>query len=1071
MWLTRIALKNPIAVFMASLLLVLVGSQSVSKLPIDLFPNLAVPVLIVGTLYPGASPVDVERSVTYPLEKTLATIDDVSHIQSQSRIGVSSIQVWFNWGKDLNGGLVQAVQKISQIQNQLPPGIQQPFILKFDIANIPVVSLTVSDPEMNQIQLYDLAYNTIEPQLEQLPNVSQATVNGGKVRQININVDPRELLARNLSMIQVVNAVNLSNLILPSGDIKIGSKDYNLFVNTQISRNLVDVLRNVPVTTQATPDGRTVPVFVKDFARVADSAETQTNLVRVNGENAVYLSVNKQPGSNTVAVVDAVRGAIPHLRGLPKGVHLDTFFDQSTYIRQSIRGLYHESVQGAILAVIVILLFLGSLRATFIIGVAIPLSALVALIFLYFTHETLNIFTFGGLALGIGRLVDDSIVELENIFRHFSIREESRPVALLTAAREVAMPILASTITTVIVFFPIVFMEGIGRLLFTPMALTITFALFASFFVSRTVTPLLCYRFLKGGEAPSGGGKESPLRRFFTRVEVGYQEILTYSLEYRKKVYVAMTVIFFLTLPLLKGIGTEFFPSPDESQFTVNIQEPPGTRIEITTKTARKIEDLVKKTLPPGEIRLVASNIGLRSTAGRGTNGAASVFTSNTGPDTGFVQVNLVDPEKRSESSDQAMERVRKAVAGLFPGVRIYFMPGGLIERIINFGYQGIINLEVYGYDLKTGEDLSYRLAREMGKIPGVGDIQVLPNDFHYPTYNVRIDRVKARILGLSVSDIASTVLWSFVGNENNPSIYTDPATGNEYNIVVQFDRPFRHSLEDLQNVFLMTPSGEPVLLRNIATVVKGTSPNEVDRKYMTRLITITANPVNRSLGDIARDLSAMLAKTPLPDGFSVTMAGQIAEQKGAFLSLGLALLSSLFLVYMVLSIQFRSFIDPFIIMFTVPLGLVGVIWMFFLTGTNFSSIAFMGVIVTGGIAVSNGVLLVDYTNKLVREKGRSLKEAVVLGGRTRLRPVLMTSIATITGLLPMAIGLEVGSSNSMPLARAVIGGLSFSTIFTLVLIPLVYVSLHEWREKRRGKGTTFPTPAEWEKVAPAKND
>ncbi|MEC4683327.1 MAG: efflux RND transporter permease subunit [Nitrospirota bacterium] len=1063
MWLTRLALKNPIAIFMTSLLLLMMGSQSISRLPIDLFPNLAVPVLIVGTLYPGASPIDVERSVTYPLEKTLATIDDVSHIQSQSRMGVSSIQVWFNWGKDLNGGLVQAVQKISQIQNQLPPGIQQPFILKFDIANIPVVSLTVSDPEMNQIQLYDLAYNTIEPQLEQLPNISQATVNGGKVRQININVNPRELLARNISMISVVTAINQANLILPSGDIKVGRKDYNLFTNNQITHDLVDVLRNIPVTTQAMADGRTVPVFVKDFAKVSDSAETQTNLVRVNGENAVYLAVNKQPGSNTVKVVDSIRNAIPHLRGIPQGVHLDTFFDQSTYIRQSIKGLYHESVQGAILAVIVILLFLASLRATFIIGVAIPLSALVALIFLYFTHETLNIFTFGGLALGIGRLVDDSIVELENIYRHFSINEETRPVALLTAAREVAMPILASTITTVIVFLPILFMEGIGRLLFTPMALTITFALFASFFVSRTVTPLLCYRFLRveGGTER----KENFLLRMFRRTEVFYERILSYSLHHRKKVYILISVLFFLSLPLVKGIGTEFFPAPDESQFTVNLQEAPGTRIEVTTETAREIENLIRQVLPASEIRLIASNVGLRSSAGRGTNGAASVFTNNTGPDTGFVQVNLVDPDKRSETSDQAMERVRRAVAGKFPGVGLYFMPGGLIERIINFGYQGIINLEIYGYDLKTGEDFAYRISRGMAKIPGIGDIQVLPNDFHYPNYNVKIDRVKARMVGLSVSDIASTVLWSFVGNENNPSVYTDPETGNEYNIIVQFDEPFRHSLEDLKNVFLTNQNGNPILLRNIATIEKGTSPNEVDRKYMTRLITITANPVGRPLGDIARDLKSLIQKTAVPKGFSINLAGQIAEQKGTFLSLFLALLSSLFLVYMVLSIQFRSLWDPVIIMFTVPLGLIGVIWMFFLTGTSFSSIAFMGVIVTGGIAVSNGVLLVDYTNKLVRDRGMSLEEAVVLGGKTRLRPVLMTSIATVTGLLPMAIGLEVGSSNSIPLGRAVIGGLSFATVFTLVLIPLLYYTLHHWREGKTRRGVPFPSPGEWEEV------
>lgn len=391
MWLTRLALKNAIGVFMAAMALLLLGAQSIARLPIDLFPNLAVPVLIVGTIYPGASPLDVERSVTYPLEKTLSTIDNVSHIQSQSREGVSAIQVWFNWGEDLNGGMVQAVQKISQILNQLPPGIQQPFILKFDIANIPVVSVTVSDPSLNQIQLYDLAYNTIEPQLEQLANVSQATVNGGKVRQININVDPHRLFARNLSIMQVVNAINQSNFIQPSGDIKIGTKDYNLFTNNQIAHHLVDTLENVPVSVQQTPDGRAVPIFVKDFARVTDSAETQTNIVRVNGENAVYLAVNKQPGSNTVKVVDEVRQALPKLRGLPPGVRLNTFFDQSLYIRQSIKSLFHEVLQGSVLAILVILLFFGNIPATLIISTAIPLSALVAMVFLYFTHQTLNI--------------------------------------------------------------------------------------------------------------------------------------------------------------------------------------------------------------------------------------------------------------------------------------------------------------------------------------------------------------------------------------------------------------------------------------------------------------------------------------------------------------------------------------------------------------------------------------------------------------------------------------------------------------------------------------------------------
>jgi CzcA family heavy metal efflux pump len=1047
MWLTRLALRNWIGVLMASFALILVGAQSISKLPIDLFPNLSVPVLIVGTLYPGASPMDVERSITYPLEKTLATIDNVSHIQSKSREGVSAIQVWFNWGEDLNAGMVQAVQKISQILNQLPTGIQQPFILKFDIANIPVVSVTVTDPDMNQIQLYDLAYNTIEPQLEQLPNVSQASVNGGKVRQININVDPHEMFARNLSIMQVVNAVNAANLILPSGDIRFGSKDYNLFTNNQITHDLVDTLRNLPVSTQTTADGRVVPIFVKNFATVLDDAETQTNLVRINGHVAVHLAVNKQPGSNTVKVVDEVRAALPKLIGIPPGVHLDTFFDQSQYIRQSIRSLDHEIIQGAILAIAVILLFLGDIPATLIIGTAIPLSALVALTFLYFSHETLNIFTFGGLALGVGRLVDDSIVELENIYRHFSLNDEPRPQALLSAAREVAMPILASTITTVVVFFPILFMEGVGRLLFTPMALTITFALFASFFVSRTVTPLLCYRFLRPERTVLGGrGPFLWFQRAFRATEALYVRLLTYAIGHRKKIFLGVLAVFVLSLPLARFIGTEFYPAPDESQFMIAIQAPPGSRLEITSDIAKKVEAIVRKTLPADEIRIIAQNIGLQNTTGKGTNGAASVFTSNTGPDTAYVQVNLVDPDKRKESSTQAMDRVRAAMNGMFPGVEIYFMPGGLIERILNFGYQGIINLEVYGYDLATGEKLSEDLAAGMHRIPGIADIQVLPNDFHYPEIDVKVDRVKAAVVGLSVQQISSSVLWSFAGNENNPSIYTDPVTGNEYNIIVQLNPKFQHSVEDLKNVLLTNAQGNPILLRDVATITEGSGPNEIDRKRMNRLITITANPVGRPLGQVAADLKAFLAKTPVPPGFSVKITGQIAQQKGAFLSLAMAALSALLLVYMVLATQFKSLLDPFVIMFSVPMSFIGVIWIFFMTGTAFSTIAFMGVIMTVGIAASNGVLLVDYSNRLQREQGLPLEEAVILAGRTRLRPVVMTSLATVVGLIPMALGLDVGSSNSLPLARAVIGGLTLATLFTLVLVPTVYISLHRRR-------------------------
>lgn len=1058
MWLTRLALKNRIAVFMTAIALVLVGARSIPEIPIDLFPNLAVPVLVVGTLYPGASPKDIEQSITYPLEKTLATVDNVDHVQSESREGVSAIQVWFHWNEDLNDGLVQSVQKISQILNQLPPGIQEPFILKFDISNMPVINVVVSHPGMDGVRLYDLAYNTIEPQLEELPGVSQTPVNGGNIRQININANPHKMYALDLSPLTVVNAINNANFLLPSGDIKIGTRDLNLFTNTQILHHLVRRIEEIPVTSRKSPQDDPIPVYVKNLAVVEDGSESPSNIVLANGKPAVYLGVHKQPGANTVKVVDEVYKALPHLRGLPEGTKIGVSFDQSTYIRQSIRSIDQELILGSVLAIGTIWIFLGEMAATVIVGIAIPLSAMVALIFLYFTGQTLNIFTFGGLALAAGRLIDDSIVELENIYRHFTIGNETRPSALLSAAREVATPILSSTIVTVVVLLPVFFLKGVGKQLFSPMALTISLALFSSFLVSRTVTPLLCLRFLRTSSSKTMGeasGTESPLLSpqihrlprlfliYFSRIEEGYGRLLQKVLLQKKVFFASVAGLFVISLPLVHWIGTEFFPEPDESQFTVYVKTAPGTRIEITTEMARHVEKVIRKAIPAKDIRIILVNVGLRSTAGKGTNGTASVFTQNTGPDTGLVQVKLVTPDHRKTTSLELMNRARKALYGQFPGVGLYFAAGGMIKRIVNYGSLGDLVVEISGHSIENGLRLARQLSKQMGAIPGVRDVRVMPQDFHYPQYNVRIDRVKAALLGMNIQDISSVVLWSFVGNENNPSIYTDPSTGNEYNIVVQLGQPFQKSLDDLNNVVLTNRTATPILLRDVARIRLSSGPNEIDRKYMNRLITITANPVGRSLGEIAKNIRTLVDHTHVPPGFHIYLGGQEAQQEKAFFSMTLAALTAVLLVYMILATQFKSFRDPFAIMFSLPMSLPGILWMLFLTGTHFSTISFMGVIMTVGIAASNGVLLVDYINRLQKEKGISLQEAVLLGSRTRLRPVLMTSLATMTGLIPMALGLDVGSSNSAPLARTVIGGLGLSTPFTLFLVPAAYVWLN----------------------------
>ncbi|MBP6207710.1 MAG: efflux RND transporter permease subunit, partial [Nitrospira sp.] len=575
MWLTLLALRNRIGILMLSLAMVILGATSLERLPVDLFPNIQVPVAFVGVIYKGAPPLDIEQSVVYPIEKAVSSASNVEHVESFAKQGIGAVQVWFNWGADINVGQMEVMQRITQILNSLPPGILQPFIVKFDVSNIPVAFVTASGGDLDERALYDLAYNTIAPQIEQISNVAAATVEGGKIRQININLDPALLQARGLSILDVVSAVKASNLILPSGDIKAGNLDYNVFTNTQFKT--VEPINDVVVKI----DQRGNPVRVRDVGVLSDSSDIQTNVVRTDGKRSVYLRVNKQPIANTVEVVDALRKAIPKMIGIPPGVQLGISFDQSIYIRQSIKNLIEQALHGSLLAAAVILLFLRNLTSTLIISVAIPLSILVTFIVLYFTNQTLNVFTMGGLALGIGRLVDDSIVELENIQRHLNV-DRNRWDAIVNAAREVAMPIFASTVTTVVVFLPMFFIVGIARLLLIPLTLTIAIALFTSFFVSRTVTPALCYRFLKSEQEAH---RSLPSwfvsimqwsQRRYDALDEGYERSLRWVLAHRRTLLVSVVTIFVGSLALLPFIGTEFLPVSDESQFRIVLRGPVG---------------------------------------------------------------------------------------------------------------------------------------------------------------------------------------------------------------------------------------------------------------------------------------------------------------------------------------------------------------------------------------------------------------------------------------------------------------------------------------------------------------
>src|SRR5437867_3514264 len=942
MWMTLLALRNSIAVLMAALAVAILGFVALGRLPIDLFPNINLPIINIGTVYTGAGVLDIEKTVTYPIEKAVSAVSDVKFVESKSRQGLSTVRLWMNWGADVNNGQTEVIKRIQQILNSLPTGIKQPFIVRFDLSNIPVCLVTVSGGDLDERQLYDLAYNTIEPQLERLGGVASASVDGGRVRQITVNLNRDQLYAKRLSVIDVVRAVNEANFLLPAGDIKVGRLDYNIYTNNQFK--VVQPMEDI-VIQRAGPSG--TPIHVKDVGHVVDSHETQTAVVRIDGHRGVFMRVNKQPGANTIAVVDQVRELLPKVTGVPPGVRVGVTFDQSIYIRQAIESLWQEAMQGSALAFVVILIFLRSFTSTLI------------------------------------------------------------------------------------------------------LSFTISISLFASFLVSRTVTPLLALRVLRPEhpvDPASRRVKDRVFRlsqRFFDGMETLYQRLLEWALGRRGLVVGWVAVAFagsmFLVLAPWFGlkplIGTEFFPPSDEAQFRINAKAPIGTRIEETERIVKGMESIIRATLRPEELTSVVTNVGI-------PQGRSAVFTSNTGPHSATIQVYLSTADKRTRSDREIVNALRPRFAGQFPGTRYQFVAGGLVSRVINFGSETAIQVEILGYDLATADALSREVTRLMQATEGIADVNI-SRDANYPQFELLVDREKAASAGLSQRDIAQAALFSLNSNVSvNPSIFTDPRTGNQYNLVVQLDEPYRQTPDDLARLFV-TVNDRPVLLSTVASIVQSTGPVEIERKYAQRLIRINANAVGRDLGSISEDLEAKFRRLPLPAGFTVRLGGQTEQQRESFASLYFTSILAVILVYMVLASQFKSLKDPFTIMFSVPMGLIGVFWALYLTNTTLSTTSFMGIIMMVGIVVSNGVLLVEYINEL-RRHGVPLLEAVPRAGRIRLRPILMTTLTTVVGLLPMALAFGVGTEANQPLAIAVIGGLLVSTFFTLVLIPTLYVILEE---------------------------
>jgi hydrophobe/amphiphile efflux-1 (HAE1) family protein len=1027
--LTRTALRNPVAILMVSIAVLVLGYVSVTRIPVDLFPDITMPVVMVGVVYPGAGPKDIEASVTEQLERAVSSVPGVSYIESTSRQGVAVVRAYFGWGVDVDVGATDAIQRVQQIMSSLPTGAQSPFVVKMDISNMAVVGLNLYGEGQDERALYDLAYNVIQPQLERIPGVATAGISGGLVRQIQVIADRDALAARGMTAQDVVNALSGANFLLPSGMLKVGDVDFNVFAETQIT----DVERLGDVVVRPGASGQ-APVFVRDVARVLDGAEDLTNIVRVNGVPGVNLWVRKQPGANTIQVVDRVLAELPHIRGVPPGVILEPSFDQSTYIRQSIRSLVNEALMGGLLAMVVIFLFLRSFASTFVIALAIPLSILATFILLYFLgDQSLNTFTLGGLALGVGRLVDDSIVVLENIFRHRAMGKDGRQAAL-DGAREVAMPVLASTVATIAVFFPVIFLVGISKMLFIPLTLTIVFALAASYLVAMAVIPPLTARFGTASLDASARTLGPVMRAWqaaFERMGERYERALRWGLARRAFVVTLIGALFAGAMFLLPRLGTEFFPETDESQFSISLRGPLGTRVERTMEAVETVEAAAIAALGAEHVSSVVSDAGVRQ-SGRG-----AMWARNSGPHAANVRVRLVPPADRPFNDREAMALVRKQLAGRLAGVQTFFDAGGIQRRIMNFGSEAPLDVEIIGYDLEAAREVHRQVREIVESTPGAVDVRVSRED-DYPELDIVIDREKAARMGLSTRAVAQGVLTSVGGNVNIPGIFTDPVTGREYWIIVRFQEQDRDDLFDLEDVPLAGADGAMLTLRTVADVEMGAGPVQIDRKYQDRVVHVTANVFGRPLGDVAADVETKLADLVLPEGFSIRLGGERSQQQESFGGLLLAMGLALMLVYMTMASQFKSLREPFIVMFSVPMGMIGVVLTLWLTNTALSVNAFMGIIMMIGIVVSNGILLVEFANVHL-ERGMDAVEAVVTAGRIRLRPILMTTLTTMLGLLPMAIGIGEGSESNVPLARAVVGGLAVSTVFTLVLVPILY--------------------------------
>ena len=1034
------SLRNPHTVIVGALIIAILGMTAFTRMPVDVFPSLHIPVVVVATFYPGMPPLDIEADITTRFERFFTLGSDIEHIESRSLPGVSVVKVFFHPGVNLDAAAAQLGDLAMADLRHLPPGTLPPLVLKSGASSLPVTLVTVSGKGFTQTQLHDQAQYNVRNWLATVSGTSVPPPFGGKYRQIMVYVNQPALQARGLTLMNVVSALNRSNLIIPAGDAKIGGTDYFVYTNSMIGKP--EDINEVPVKVAGSEDR---PVFVGDIGHAEDAAQIQQNIVRINGQRSVYVPVLKQSGSNTIAIVDGVEKLLPTITGMPKGIKLKAIFSQATYVRDAVEALEHEAISGSVLASLMILIFLGSFRSTFAIFLSIPLSILAGAFGLLMSGNTINIMTLGGFALAIGRLVDNSVVVLENINRHLAEGEAPRAAAL-AGADEVDLPVLASTITTIIVFFPVMFLFGVAKYLFSALALTVVLSMLASYVVAMTVAPIYCARFLTAEEAREeehgAAGLSGAFTRAYERFAARYEKFLNRVLDHKPMVIGAVAILFVGSLLLYPLLGTELFPTTDSGQFIIDYRAPVGMRIELTEAITEQMEKVVRQVIPPQELSTIVSNIGLAP-------GFSAIFSSNAASDSGFMMVALSSDHKLSTFT--YIGRLKQVLAQRLPEVQTFFTSGSIIDSVLNFGLAAPIDVQVSGPSYAAAVPSGAANKGTIDLLPEVANT-FIPEESDYPTINVKVDRVKAARLGLDQRDVVTNLITALTSNAMiAPSIWIEPKTGNDYFLTAQYYENEINSLETLKNIPVSSPGTnrareDAVLLRNVATLVTEHHPAEADHYNIQRVVDVLVSPRTDDLGGTQAAVQKALAPLSLPEGIKIDLRGSVAAMQKSFASFSSGLVMAVALLYLVMVAQFRSFLDPIVIMFAVPMGLIGVIWTLYLTNTTLNIESFMGIIMMVGIVVSNSILLVDFANQRRRE-GQSLRRAVTESARVRMRPILMTALATIVALLPLALKLGAGSEASAPLARAAAGGLAVSTVLTLILVPAVYELFYSRRQ------------------------